>query len=66
MKKVKDTKKCVIKRKLEFEDYKLCLQAAQLHTRINQLEKNKPNVESLRVTHEEFIKKICCEKQCIY
>ena len=29
-KKVKDTKKCIIKRKLKPENYKTCLQAAQL------------------------------------
>ena len=30
IKKVKDTQKCVIKRKLIFEDYKNCLEATQL------------------------------------
>ena len=29
-KKAKGTKKCVIKRKLEFEDYKHCLEVTQL------------------------------------
>ena len=29
-KKTKDTKSCVIKRKLKFQDYKKCLQAAQI------------------------------------
>ena len=40
-KKAKRTKKCVIKRKLKFEDYKSCLKAAQIKNKINHLEKNK-------------------------
>ena len=39
-KKAKDTKKCVIKRKLKFENYKNCLEATQLENKINHLEKN--------------------------
>ena len=35
---------CVIKRKLKFEDYKNCLEAAQLENKTNHLEKNKFNV----------------------
>ena len=35
---------CVIKRKLKFEDYKNCLEAAQLENKTNHLEKNKSNV----------------------
>ena len=38
-KNAKGTKKCVIKRKLNFEDYKNCLQATQLENKINHLEK---------------------------
>ena len=38
-KKAKDTKKCVIKRKLKFENYKNCLEATQLENKINYLEK---------------------------
>ena len=38
--KAKDTKKCVIKRKLKFENYKNCLEATQLENKINHLEKN--------------------------
>ena len=34
-KKGKDTKKCVIKRKLKFENYKSCLEATQLENKIN-------------------------------
>ena len=45
IKKAKDTKKCVIKRKLKFKDYKNCLKATQLGNKINQLEQNKVNTE---------------------
>ena len=31
--------KCIIKRKLKFEDYKNCLEASQLGNEINHLEK---------------------------
>ena len=40
-KKAKGTKKCVIKRKLKFENYKNCLEANELDTKIKYLEKNK-------------------------
>ena len=43
-----ETKKCVIKRKLKFEDYKNCLKAAQIENKINHLEKNKICVDSLK------------------
>ena len=39
-KKAKDTKKCIIKRKLKFEGYKNRLKAAKFENKINQLEKN--------------------------
>ena len=54
-KKAKDTKKCVIKRKLKFEDYKNCLEATQLENKINHLDKNKIEVDSLKNDHKEFI-----------
>ena len=38
-KKAKSLKKCVIKQKLKFEDYKHCLQTTQLENKIKQLEK---------------------------
>ena len=44
-KKEKSTKKCVIKRKLKFQDHKNCLEAAQIENKINHLEKNKINVD---------------------
>ena len=37
----KGTKKCVMKRKLKFENYKNCLEATQLENKTNILEKNK-------------------------
>ena len=47
-KKPKGTKKYVIKRKLKFENYKNSLQATQLENKINHLEKNEINVDSLK------------------
>ena len=40
-KKARDTKKCVIKRKLKFENYKNCLEATQLDNKIFYLERMK-------------------------
>ena len=37
--KKQDTKKCVIKRKLKFENCKNCLEATQRENKINHLEK---------------------------
>ena len=48
IKKAKDAKWCVAKMKLKFEDYKHCLEATQLKNKINQLEKYKLDVSSLR------------------
>ena len=56
-KKAKGTKKCVIKRKLKFENYKNCLEATQLENKINYLEQDKINIDSLKKNHEKFIKK---------
>ena len=53
--KAKDTKKCVIKKQLQFESYKSCLEATQLKNKINHLEKNKINLYSLKKCHKEFI-----------
>ena len=55
-KKAKGTKKCVIKRKLKFEDYKHCLERTQLENKINHLQKRNLNVDNLRENHKEFIK----------
>ena len=51
-KKAKGTKKYVTKRKLKFQAYKNCLEAAQIENKINYLEKNKIHVDCLK----EFIK----------
>ena len=40
-KKGKGKKKCIIKRKLKFENYKSCLEATELDNKINYLEKIK-------------------------
>ena len=42
------TKICLTKRKLKFENYKNCLEATQLENKINYLEKNKINIDSLK------------------
>ena len=42
-----------MKRKFKFQDYKNCLEAAQIENEINHLEKNIIDVDSL----QEFIKK---------
>ena len=47
-KKAKHTKNYVIKRKLKFENYKNCLEATQLDNKIEYLEKNKINIDSLK------------------
>ena len=57
-KKVKGTKKCVIKRKLKFEGYKDCLESIQLENKINHLEKKKKKneVDTLKKYHKDFLK----------
>ena len=55
-KRAKSTKNCVIKQKLKFEYYKHCLEANQSENKINQLEKNKVDVDSPRDNHKELIK----------
>ena len=47
-KKVKGTKKCVIKRKLKYENYKNCLEATKFKNEIKYLEKNKINIDSIK------------------
>ena len=47
-KKAKDIKKCVLKRKLKIVNYKNCLEATQHENKINYLEKNKINIDSLK------------------
>ena len=45
IKKAIGTKKCVIKRKRKFEDYKNCLEVTQVENKINHLEKNEIDVD---------------------
>ena len=54
-KKAKGTKKCVIKRKLKFQDYKNCLKAAQIERKISYLRKKKINIDSLIEDQKEFV-----------
>ena len=42
------TKKCIIKRKLKFENYENCLETNQLENKINYLEKKEINIDSLK------------------
>ena len=56
----REDKKCVIKRKLEFENFKNCLEAIQLENKKNHLKKNKIDIDtsiSYKRKHKEFIKK---------
>ena len=43
-----NVQKRVIKRKLKFENYKNCLEETQFENKINHLEKNKININSLK------------------
>ena len=47
-KRAKGSKKCVIKRKFKFENYKSCSEATQLENKLNHLEKNNVNIGSLK------------------
>ena len=55
IKKGKSTRKCVIRQKRKFKDYKNFLEGTQHENKIIQLEK-KPDVDSLRKNHKEFTK----------
>ena len=48
IKKSKKHKKCIIKRKRKFEDYKNFLEEPQIENKLNQLEKTKIYVGSLK------------------
>ena len=52
----KNTKRCIIKRKLKFENYKTSLEANKLDNEIKYQEKNKININSLKENREEFIR----------
>ena len=55
--KVKGTKRWLIKWKFKFQDCKNCLEAAKIENKINHLEKNKIDADSLKEDQKEFIKK---------
>ena len=62
--KAKCTKKCVIKRKLKFEDYQDCLEESQIEKKINYLEKQKIDVDSVKEDQNKFSKnKLTLRKQ---
>ena len=54
--KEKSTKRCAIKRKLKFEDYKNCLQATQLENKIKHVKKNEIDINSFKKDYKDFIK----------
>ena len=47
-KKAKGTKRCVIKKKLKFENCKNCVEETQLDNETKYLEKNKISIDSLK------------------
>ena len=49
-------KKCVINRKLKFENYKNCLEATELDNKIKPLEKDKIGVNNIKKNHEKDIR----------
>ena len=53
-KKAKGTKKCVIKIKLKFENYKNCLEGTQLENKINDIEKNKNDRDCIKENDEKL------------
>ena len=55
-KKEKDSKRCVIKIKLKCQDYKNCLEVAQIENKINNLEKIKIDVDSIIEDQKELMK----------
>ena len=58
IKKAKGIKKCVIKRKtLNLKIIKDCSEGTQLKNKINHLQKNKNDINSVKEGHKEFIKK---------
>ena len=55
IKKANGTKKCAIKRKLKFEIQKNCLEVTQTKNKINYLEKNKIDADSVKKNHKKCI-----------
>ena len=54
-KKGKGAKKCVIRRKFNFEDYEHCLEATQPENKIKHLQKSKIFIDNLKENPYEFI-----------
>ena len=46
-----------MKRKIKFENYQNCLEATKLENKMNYLEKNEINIDSIKKDHEEFTKR---------
>ena len=45
-------KKCVIKRKLKFENHKNCIKATQIEHKVDHLTKNKTDIDNLKKYHK--------------
>ena len=56
--KISRQKKCVIKRKIKFEDYESYLEANHFENEIKNLQKNLRDMNSLKKNQKEFIKNI--------
>ena len=50
------TKKCVIKQEIKFEDYRGRSQAAHSENEIKNLQRCKPDLNSLKENHKNFIR----------
>ena len=50
----KKAKECFINVKIKFEDYKNCLEAAQIENKISCLKKNKIDVDSLKEDQKDL------------
>ena len=57
IKKLKGQNKCVIRRKLMFENYRTCLEETKLENKTSHLEKKWNLQRGLKKGHKEFIKK---------
>ena len=55
-KKAKGTKNCAIKRKLTFQNFRNCLEAAQIERKTNQSRKIKIDLDCLEEDQKEFVK----------
>ena len=52
----KGHKKCLIKRKFKFQDYKNCLEATPIENKTNHFAQNKFDVDSLKEDQKKIIK----------